>query len=110
MMVSYDFYANTYVGEAIEASRFPRLARRAEEELAWLRRNFRVRPCGEDSEKMAICAMAEVLARYPASRGIQAQTVGGVTVRYESQKLCRQKRKELYDKAAIYLDIYRGVG
>ena len=108
-MVSYDFYANVYTGDRIGEKAFPALARRAEEELARIRRLCRVRPCGEDSYNMAICAMAEVLARYPENRGIQAQSVGGVTVRYDSAQLRGQLRKELYEKASIYLDIYRGI-
>lgn len=109
-MVSYDFYANTYQGSRIAAGAFPALAARAEEELQRIRRYCRVRSCGEDSYAMAICAMAEVLAAFPAENAIASQTVGGVTVRYDSGEDRRRLRKRLYDKAGIYLDIYRGIG
>ena len=42
--------------------------------------------------------------------GFSAATVGGVSVRYDqTEEADRRLARELYRKASIYLDIYRGV-
>jgi hypothetical protein len=106
-MVTFEFYRDIYLGSAIAESKFPQLAQRAEAELARLKRCYRVEG-GEEAQAMAVCAMAESLfACAGRSAGVQAATVGGVSVRYDdgsSQRLLGQ----LYRQAAIYLDIYRG--
>ena len=56
---------------------------------------------------MAICAMAESLWQN-RNKGITSANIGSVSVRYETDR--NILRRELYDKASIYLDIYRGVG
>ena len=108
-MVTFEFYRDTYLGDAIPESRCPQLAQRAQEELARLKRCYRVEG-GEQAQAMAICAMAESLfAHTGQSVGVQAATVGGVSVRYEqlgSREMAL--RKKLYQQAAVYLDIYRG--
>lgn len=82
-MVDFDFYANTYLGSAIPEKAFPAMALRATQALSDFRRTYQVLPTDIVSEKMALCAMAEVL--YGASRhevGVTAATVGSVSVRY----------------------------
>ena len=110
-MVDYEFYLDIYLGNAIPQKQFAEFTLRAREELERLQRIYRVSIPGEDSLRMAICAMAESL--YTAAKrqgGVTAASVGDVSVRYESAD-CAQKslRKELYRKAATYLDISRGV-
>ena len=59
---------------------------------------------------MAICAMAEAV--YAASRrraGVTAANIGNVSVRYENGEHANKSlQRELYQRAGIYLDIYRG--
>lgn len=107
-MVDFDFYANTYLGSAIPEKAFPAMALRATQALSDFRRTYQVLPTDIVSEKMALCAMAEVL--YGASRhevGVTAATVGSVSVRYGTDTDSSLRRK-LLEQAKIYLDIYRG--
>ena len=110
-MVDYAFYKDTYLGSAIPENAFSGVAVRAASVLERFKRIYRVVSWGEDSEKMALCAMAECL--YAAQRregGVTAASVGNVSVRYDSAMTANQALwKELYQRAGIYLDIYRGV-
>ena len=110
-MADYGFYTDVYLGSAIPAKPFPEFALRAKEELQRLQRTYRVVSPGEDSLRMAICAMAETLYAHSKRRGgVTAATVGEVSVRYEQGAAAdRSLTRELYRKAAIYLDISRGV-
>lgn len=106
-MVDYSFYETVYLGTSISQKAFPGLAARAQAELDRMKRCFRVVSAGEDSEKLALCAVAEVLARQDKSRGVQSASVGGVSVHYADDT---GARREIYRAAGVYLDIYRGVG
>ena len=106
-MVDYGFYETVYLGSLIPEKAFPGLAARAGAELDRMKRCFRVAPAGEDSQKLALCAMAEVLARQDKGKGVQSASVGGVSVRYRDDT---GTRRELHQAAGVYLDIYRGVG
>ena len=110
-MADYGFYTDVYLGSTIPEKQFPELALRAKEELERLQRSYRVSIPGEDSLAMAICAMAESLHAAAKRRGgITAASAGQVSVRYESaDNTQRNLQRELYRKAAIYLDISRGV-
>ena len=107
-MVQYGFYADQYLGSVIPENEFPQAAQRAMDALERYKRIYRVTSSGEVSENMALCAMAEAV--YTASKrstGVSAATVGKVSVQYDkTESLDRQ----LLRKAAIYLDIKRGVG
>ena len=110
-MADFAFYTDIYLGSAIPEKAFPGMAQRARESLDRLQRIYQVTVPGEDSRKMAICAMAEALYAHSKRRGgVTAATAGEVSVRYEeSSRADRQLQRELYEKASIYLDIYRGV-
>jgi len=111
-MADFAFYTDIYLGSAIPEKAFPGTVLQAWAVLERFQRIYRVEVPGEDSLKMAICAMAESL--YAASKrrgGVTAATAGEVSVRYETgSQADRQLQRELYEKASIYLDIYRGVG
>ena len=111
-MADFAFYTDAYFGSAIPEKAFPGMALQAKAVLARFQRVYRVEVPGEDSRKMAICAMAEALYAHSKRRGgVTAATAGEVSVRYEeSGRADRQLQRELYEKASIYLDIYRGVG
>ena len=55
---------------------------------------------------MAVCSMAEAIHTYADRRGILSSTVGEVSVRYGEKDTLNA---ELYRRAGIYLDIYRGM-
>ncbi len=106
-MVDYTFYKTVYLGSAIAEKQFPGVAARASAELDRFKRTMRVESSGAESEKLALCAMAEVLCAQEKRRGIRATTVGGVSVSYQDTK---SASRELLNAACVYLDIYRGVG
>ncbi len=105
-MVDYGFYCNDYLGSAIPEKVFSGVAAQAQRYLEKLKRVYRV-VSGEEAEKLAVCAMAETLWENRNS-GISSASVGSVAVRYETDKTAL--KRELFEKASIYLDIYRGVG
>lgn len=111
-MVDYVFYADVYLGTAIPEKAFSGMALRAEEALERMQRIFRVTVPGEESRKMAVCAMAESLYAHSRRKGgVISASSGEVSVRYEGAgQADRQLSRELYEKAAIYLEISRGVG
>lgn len=111
-MADYSFYTDVYFGSLIPEKAFPEMALRAREYLARLQNRYQVKASGEDSLTMAVCAMAESLYAHGKRRGgITGASLGDVSVHYGSGADCdKQLRRELYEKASIYLDIYRGVG
>ncbi len=105
-MVDYEFYVNCYLGSAIPEKAFSGVAAQAQAYLDRLKGCCRVEASGADAENFALCAMAETLwARRNA--GIASASVGSVTVHYAEDQ--PSLTRELYEKAATYLDIYRGV-
>lgn len=108
-MVDFEFYRDGYLGSVIPEKQFAPVASRAEAELDRLKRRYRVSSQGGDLERMALCAMAEALFRAQSRRGISSASVGNVSVRYQDADPEKELRRELYQCAGIYLDIYRGV-
>ena len=105
-MVDYEFYVNCYLGSAIPEKAFSGVAAQAQAYLDRLKGCCRVVSSGAEAENMALCAMAETLwAR--RGNGIASASVGSVTVHYADDQ--PSLARELYEKAAIYLEIYRGV-
>ena len=109
-MVDYEFYVNHYVGALIPEKAFASCAGQAEAALDRFRRIYRVTDSGEESRRMAICAMAEaVYAGRKRRSGMTAASAGNISVRYESGESGQNALwRELYQQASIYLDIYRG--
>ena len=109
-MVDYNFYEHIYLGNAIPEKAFPAAAAQAAAALERICRIYTVAEHGEQTRKLAICAMAEAV--YASSRrkaGVTAASVGNVSVRYENAEHAEKSlQRELYQKASIYLDIYRG--
>ena len=110
-MVTYDFYANSYMGSAIPEKAFSGVAARADGVLNRMKRIYQVESDGEISENLAVCAMAEALYDYQKRQGgVLSSHVGSVSVRYEDGKsAARALSRELMRRASIYLEIYRGV-
>ena len=111
-MADFAYSKDTYLGTAIPEKAFPGMAKRAEEALQRLQRIYWVTVPGEDSRKLAVCAMAEAV--YAASKrrsGVTAASVGEVSVHYgNSESADKALQRQLYEKASIYLEISRGVG
>ena len=105
-MVDYEFYVNHYLGSAIPEKAFSGLAAQAKGVLDNLKAVCRVASSGQEAECMALCAMAEVLWAERNKR-IASASMGSVALRYNQDKT--PLRRQLYEKAGIYLDIYRGV-
>ena len=110
-MADFEFYQCIYLGSAIPQKAFAEFAQRAKDALERMMRTYRITASGETSLAMAICAMAETLYAHAKHRsGMTAATVGQVSVRYENSDSGEKSlQRELYRKASIYLDIYRGV-
>ena len=106
-MVKYEFYVNQYLGSTIPEKAFFGMAARAEQVLNRFKQIYRVESSGREAETMAICAMAESLWQN-RNKGLTSANIGSVSVQYETDR--KALRRELYDRACIYLDIYRGVG
>lgn len=106
-MVKYEFYVNQYLGSCIPEKTFSGVAAQAERVLSRFKQVYRVESSGREAESMAICAMAETLWQN-RNKGLTSANIGSVSVRYETDRSAL--RRELYEKACIYLDIYRGVG
>ena len=97
-----EFYRDQYGGTRIPEEAFPEFYRRAEDALARLERCYSIEG-GEDARRMALCAMAEAIYDSTGKRGgVTAASVGSVSVRYADID------RSLYDRAATYLEIYRG--
>ena len=119
-MVGYIFYKDTYGGCSISEEEFPLYARRAEDQLKEYKRKYTVTAPEEDSEAMAVCAMADALAYFTAAQNgtggvISSASIGSVSVSYGSAAAAvdlspKGQEKELYRCACRHLDIYRGVG
>ena len=109
-MADFAFYKDVFLGERIPQKHFASLARRAGDVLQSYEKVYRVNVPGEDSYRMAICAMAETLYAYSKRQaGVTAASVGEVSVRYEGGNDTAALQRELYRNASTYLDITRGV-
>ena len=105
--VTYEFYTGTYHGGSISAEDWPAAQREARANLERYRRSYTVTAPGEHSEDMAICAMAEVLVQASQAAALASASIGSVSVSYRAPDPGKQKR-DLFEAAAMYLDLYRG--
>lgn len=114
-MPDYSFYEKQYFGNSIPSDVFPRLVKRAGDQLARYKRLYSVTG-DEDAEKMAICAMADALYYYEtAANGglVTSSSIGSVSSSVAAPAVDlgeKAQSRELYRCASIYLEIYRGVG
>lgn len=120
-MVDYDFYKNVYMGVSIPEADFPRLLKRAGDQLAQYRRMYTIdAAAGGPEEFMALCAMAEVLCNAETvangEGGIQSASIGSVSTSYGGATAQAVDitptgiERAMYKAAQLYIDIYRGVG
>lgn len=120
-MVNLDFYLNVYHGSSIPGDEWPQYRDRAADQLERYRRIYTITAPGEDSEAMAVCAMAEALYSFDLlasgeGGAVQSASIGSVSVSYGSAAAQavdltpKGQGRELYRCASLYLDIYRGAG
>ena len=107
-MADYEFYRNAYLGSQIPEKAFPEAEARAAAFLRYLQRHFQVDSSGEQAEKMAVCAMAEGVYNHEKRGNITSASAGSVSVHYRGGSE-KNLRRDLLQRAAIYLDICRGV-
>jgi len=111
-MADYAFYTGTYLGGSIPAADFPRLAKRAGEQLARYKRLYTVAAPETDSENMAVCAMADAMYYFETAQNVpQSASIGSVSSSCGTVDISpKAQAAEMYRCAALYLDIYRGCG
>ena len=113
-VTTYDFYNGVYQGDSIPGADFPRLAKRAGEQLARYKKIYQVRASNADSESMAVCAMADALYYFETAQNggmITSSSIGSVSSSQKTDAVDvspKAQAAELYRCAAMYLDIYRG--
>ena len=103
-MVAYDFYQNTYLGSALSQAVFEKTVARAEAYIEKLERSYQVASACPNGRSLAVCALAEELAKQDTRRDISSASVGDVSVRYKDGG-----QKDLYRCACLYLNVRRGV-
>lgn len=119
--LTYDFYKNDYLGNAIAEENFPRLARRAWSFLLYYTRNRVNSFSDSEAVLMAACSMAEqfqIIERAQAASAgengeMQSQSVGAYSVSYRSgAEVSAAARVRLAELAKQYLSntglLYRG--
>jgi len=118
-MVEYKFYTEVFRGCSISHSEWPMYEARSAEQLNRYKRIYSVVAPEDNSEAMAVCAMADALAFFTAAvngdaGAVSGASIGSVSVSYGggsnvdlSQK---GQARELIRCARLYLEIYRGVG
>lgn len=118
-MVKYEFYKETYLGSSISEEDWPMFCLRAHDQLNHYKRIYTVTAPGENSEAMAVCAMADTLAYFTAAQNgmgaVASASIGSVSVSYGNAANTvdlspKGQAKELYRCASLYLEFYRGVG
>ncbi len=118
-MVDFNFYRDTYLGSSITECEWDVFAARAQDQLNKYKRIYTVTAPEENSEAMAVCAMAEVLAYFTAAQNgmgaVASASIGSVSVSYGNSANAvdlspKGQAKELYRCATQYLEFYRGVG
>lgn len=118
-MVDYAFYVGTYFGSSIPDDDFLPYAARAEERLKRYKRIYTVVAPEDNSEAMAVCAMADALYSFDMiangdGGAVQSASLGSVSVSYGGASSVdispKAQERELYRCACLYLDIYRGCG
>lgn len=109
-MVSFEFYQVNYRGGILTADDWSPVEREASARLEKYKRIYKV--TGDNTaEKMAVCAMAEVLDYYSGMTDLSSASIGSVSESRASVDVSEKaQEKALYKAASLYLDIYRGCG
>jgi hypothetical protein len=111
-MADYAFYTGTYLGDSIPEEQFPRLSKRAGDQLSRYKQIYTVTARADHSEDLALCAMADAIYYFEtASDGAASSSIGSVSSSRAAVDIsAKAQSRELYRCACLYLDIYRGAG
>ena len=102
-MADYGFYRESFMGSRIPEAAFGEFMARACDALRRFEGKYSVTGC-DTARSMALCAMAEHIYDTTGRRGgVTSAAVGQTSVHYTDRD------RGLYDAAATYLEIYRGV-
>ena len=117
----YAYYTDIYLGNAIPEKEFSFYEHRAAGQLEKYKRVYTVTSQGDDSERLAICAMADVMYGITVAQtgmlAVSSASIGSVSVSYGSTRSGtsqgmnlspKGQAREIYEAACTYLDIYRG--
>lgn len=109
--VDFGFYKDSYIGDKILEPRFNALAIRATSYINYITFG-RIDPENiTENVKMATCAVAEVILKNDQSDGKSSETVGKLSVTYNTKGTAEKK---MYSAAYPHLAytglLYRGVG
>lgn len=117
MYADYDFYLNTYFGNAIPEEDFPRLSTRASDYIRSMTQGLSDTVDGAELEsvKKASCAIAEALldeeimtaSAFSGEQNVSSETVGGWSRSYGSSSFsaaaAEQIEKRKLDALMLYL-------
>ena len=110
-MLGYEFYRTKFNGCSIPDDEFASYYHRAKQELERLKRFYTVTGTDE-AQKLAVCAVADVLFYFDnvingqnKSVSIGSVSESGTTVDVS----IKAQKKEIYSAVCLYLDVYRGV-
>jgi hypothetical protein len=108
--VTYTYYTNTFLGNAIASASFARLALRASaaiDQMTHGRAALETLAATVDSIKMATCAVAEeiqTIEQTGSTGGIQSESIGSNSVTYSQGSTALLSNGEKMNKAAsVYL-------
>ena len=93
-MTDFNFYSETYCGSLIPADAWDAVCRDAEAQMNRYERIYHVSYPQTGSRNMAVCAMAEALYEFAQLQDADTRAAA--------------QAAELYRRAGLYADIYRG--
>lgn len=111
-MPGYEFYCTKFYGCSIPEEDFCTYASRANAEINRLEKRYTVK-CTDDERKLAVCAVADVLYYFDnalSGAAVKSATIGSVSESgADIDTSVKAQKKEIYNAASLYLEIYRGV-
>ncbi len=111
-MPGYEFYCAEFHGGSIPSEDFHLYASRADTELKRLERLYTVKGT-DDGRKLAVCAVADILYYFDnvmSGAAVKSVSIGSVSESgADIDTSVKAQKKELYNAASLYLEIYRGV-
>ena len=105
-MTTYEYYLHNFAFRTIPEEAFDRVVERARAVLKKYESIYTVKKYNL-TEELALYHMAEEIYRDDLSRDVVQRTLGNISIRYADP---RPLEERLFKIAALYLNIYRGVG
>lgn len=99
--VDYEFYKNTYLGNAVPEADFNRLAQRASEYIDWITRGKAADMADNENVMKAACAVAEAVQTNEQGGDVVSQSVGSWSRSFS--KTAKTDSQRLLDAAQMYM-------